>query len=191
MALSKILVVDDEESMCQFLSIMLRKDGHEVQTASSGEKALQMIVDEPFDAVITDIRMSGKNGLDVLSGVKETDPTLPVVILTAYASQETAIEAVNLGAYSYIEKPYDVDQLLLTLRRAIEKQPRVGLFLGGRGSGCVPGKAPTVNHALGDAENARLTRLVEIQATGVVASFHPYRINLGRQKGLLLVIREP
>ena len=120
MALSKILVVDDEESMCQFLSIMLRKDGHEVQTASSGEKALQMIADEPFDAVITDIRMSGKNGLDVLSGVKETDPTLPVVILTAYASQETAIEAVNRGAFYYLTKQAKNDEIKLVIRKALE-----------------------------------------------------------------------
>ncbi len=120
MTLSKILVVDDEESMCQFLSIMLRKDGHEVRTASSGEKALKMISDEPFDAVITDIRMSGKNGLDVLSGVKENDPTLPVIILTAYASQETAIEAVNRGAFYYLTKQAKNDEIKLVIRKALE-----------------------------------------------------------------------
>ncbi|MFH1277448.1 MAG: sigma-54 dependent transcriptional regulator [Candidatus Eisenbacteria bacterium] len=120
MAHSKILVVDDEESMCQFLSIMLRKDGHEVRTASSGKEALAAVAEEPLDAVITDIRMSGMGGLDVLSGVKEIDPTLPVVILTAYASKETAIEAVNRGAFYYLTKQAKNDEIKLVIRKALE-----------------------------------------------------------------------
>jgi len=117
---AKILVVDDEESMCQFLSIMLRKDGHEVRTAGSGQEALAIAAEEPFDAVITDIRMSGADGLDVLSGVKELDPTLPVIILTAYASQETAIEAVNRGAFYYLTKQAKNEEIKQVIRKAIE-----------------------------------------------------------------------
>jgi len=120
MAASKILVVDDEESMCQFLSIMLRKDGHEVRTAGSGKEALRIAAEEPFDVVITDIRMSGTNGLDVLSGVRDLDPALPVIILTAYASQETAIEAVNRGAFYYLTKQAKNDEIKLVIRKALE-----------------------------------------------------------------------
>ncbi|MFH1680750.1 MAG: sigma-54 dependent transcriptional regulator, partial [Candidatus Eisenbacteria bacterium] len=117
---ARILIVDDEESMCQFLSIMLRKEGHEVRTANSGKEAIRVVADEPFDVVITDIRMAGVDGLDVLSGVKSTDPSLPVIILTAYASQETAIEAVNRGAFYYLTKQAKNDEIKLVIRKAIE-----------------------------------------------------------------------
>jgi DNA-binding NtrC family response regulator len=120
MTSSRILIVDDEESMCQFLSIMLRKEGHEIRTASSGKEALAAVAEEPFDIVITDIRMSGVDGLDVLSGVKEIDPSLPVVILTAYASQETAIEAVNRGAFYYLTKQAKNEEIKLVIRKALE-----------------------------------------------------------------------
>ncbi|MBM3319104.1 MAG: sigma-54-dependent Fis family transcriptional regulator [Candidatus Eisenbacteria bacterium] len=120
MTSSRILIVDDEESMCQFLSIMLRKEGHEVRTAGSGKEALKAVAEEPFDIVITDIRMSGVDGLDVLSGVKEIDSSLPVIILTAYASQETAIEAVNRGAFYYLTKQAKNEEIKLVIRKALE-----------------------------------------------------------------------
>jgi DNA-binding NtrC family response regulator len=120
MTLARILVVDDEESMCQFLSIMLRKEGHEVRTAGSGKEALALLADEAFDVVITDIRMGGVDGLDVLSGAKEADPSLPVIILTAYASQETAIEAVNRGAFYYLTKQAKNEEIKLVIRKALE-----------------------------------------------------------------------
>ncbi|RPJ41368.1 MAG: sigma-54-dependent Fis family transcriptional regulator, partial [Candidatus Latescibacterota bacterium] len=117
---ARILVVDDEESMCQFLSIMLRKDGHQVRTAASGKEALGLLAEETFDVVITDIRMGGVDGLDVLSGAKEADQSLPVIILTAYASQETAIEAVNRGAFYYLTKQAKNDEIKLVIRKALE-----------------------------------------------------------------------
>lgn len=120
MTSSRILIVDDEESMCQFLSIMLRKEGYEVKTAQSGQEALDIVGEETFDVVVTDIRMAGMDGLDVLMGVKKIDPALPVVILTAYASQETAIEAVNRGAFYFLTKKAKNDEIKLVIRKALE-----------------------------------------------------------------------
>jgi DNA-binding NtrC family response regulator len=103
MTAGRILVVDDEESMCQYLSILLEKEGHEVATAQSGAEALGMLEDQPIDVVMTDIQMPRMDGIQLLKGVKAKDPALPVVIMTAYASEQSAIDAVNLGAFSYLQ----------------------------------------------------------------------------------------
>ncbi|HXF58538.1 MAG TPA: sigma 54-interacting transcriptional regulator, partial [Candidatus Saccharimonadales bacterium] len=116
----KILVVDDEESMVQFLSILLSKEGYEVHVATSGRDALQKAEEENFDVVVTDIKMPGEiDGLGVLSGIKKLDPSLPVVIRTAFASQKSAIEALNRGAYQYLEKSAKNDEIRLVIKNAI------------------------------------------------------------------------
>jgi two-component system response regulator HydG len=99
---------------------MLRKDGHDVRTAASGKEALALLAEETFDVVVTDVRMGGVDGLDVLSRAKEADASLPVVLLTAYASQETAIEAVNRGAFYYLTKQAKNDEIKLVIRKALE-----------------------------------------------------------------------
>ncbi len=116
----KVLIVDDEESMCQFLSIMLRKEGYDVKTTTSGQDAIRMVSCGSFEVLITDIRMPDIDGLDVLAGVKQADPSVPVIILTAYASQETAIEAVNRGAFYYLTKQAKNDEIKLVVRKALE-----------------------------------------------------------------------
>jgi len=116
----KILVVDDEESMLQFLSILLAKEGYEVHVARSGREALEKAEEENYDVVITDIKMPGEiDGLGVLSGVKKIDPSIPVVIRTAFASQKSAIEALNRGAYQYLEKSAKNDEIRLVIKNAI------------------------------------------------------------------------
>ncbi|NNE08879.1 MAG: sigma-54-dependent Fis family transcriptional regulator [Gemmatimonadetes bacterium] len=120
MASGKIMIIDDEESMCQFLSIMLRKEGFDVQTYTSGRVALEKLQADSFDLVITDIHMPEMDGLEVLSGVKESDPTTPVVILTAYASLETAIEAVNRGAFHYLTKQAKNEEIKMVVKKALE-----------------------------------------------------------------------
>ncbi len=120
MATGKILIIDDEESMCQFLSIMLRKEGYEVQTSTTGKDVARLASEQIFDVVVTDIRMPGFDGLDVLSDLKSADPSIPVIILTAYASQETAIEAVNRGAFYYLTKQAKNEEIKLVVRKAIE-----------------------------------------------------------------------
>ena len=116
----KILVVDDEQSMTQFLGIVLRKEGFDVTTVNNGREALERVKSEAFDVVITDIKMPGVDGIQVLNGVKKHDPSLPVVIMTAYASQQSAIEAVNLGAFQYLIKNAKNDEIKLVVRNALE-----------------------------------------------------------------------
>ncbi|HVP39901.1 MAG TPA: sigma-54 dependent transcriptional regulator [Candidatus Saccharimonadales bacterium] len=120
MAQNKILVVDDEQSMCQFLALMLRRDGYLVTPVTSGQEALDKLREEEFDVVITDIKMPEMDGLEVLSSVKKLDPGIPVIILTAFASQRSAIEAVNRGAFQYLEKNAKNDDIKMVVKSALE-----------------------------------------------------------------------
>ncbi len=120
MSLGKILIVDDEESMCQFLSIMLRREGYEVATVTSGADALKEMQRSPADAVITDIQMPKMDGIQVLAGIKAIDAAVPVIIMTAYASKQTAIEAVNMGAFHYIDKHAKNEEIKMVVRNALE-----------------------------------------------------------------------
>ncbi|MFO7652508.1 MAG: sigma-54 dependent transcriptional regulator [Candidatus Krumholzibacteriia bacterium] len=115
----KILVVDDEESMCRYLSILLTKEGHEVVTANSGLEALRQVESQAFDLVMTDIQMPKMDGIQLLKGIKGIDPDVPVIILTAYASEQSAIEAVNLGAFSYLQKHCKNDEIKMVVRNAL------------------------------------------------------------------------
>ncbi len=120
MAGEKILIVDDEDSMLQFLSILLAKEGYEVTVARSGREALAKAEEENYDIVVTDIKMPGEiDGLGVLAGIKKIDPSTPVVIRTAFASQKTAIDALNRGAYQYLEKSAKNDEVRLVIRNAL------------------------------------------------------------------------
>jgi DNA-binding NtrC family response regulator len=120
MPADKILVVDDEQSMTQFMSIVLRKEGYQVTAVNNGKDALDKIKAEPFDVVITDIKMPGMDGIQLLTQVKKHDPSLPVVIMTAYASQQSAIDAVNMGAFQYLIKNAKNDEIKLVVRNALE-----------------------------------------------------------------------
>ncbi|TMQ67547.1 MAG: sigma-54-dependent Fis family transcriptional regulator [Candidatus Eisenbacteria bacterium] len=120
MAAEKILVVDDEQSMTQFLSIVLRKEGYQVTPVNNGRDALEKARSENFDVVITDIKMPGIDGIQLLNGLKKHDPSLPVVIMTAYASQQSAIDAVNMGAFQYLIKNAKNDEIKLVVRNALE-----------------------------------------------------------------------
>ena len=125
MSLERILVVDDEESMCQYLSILLRKEGYEVLTANSGSEALRVLESESVDLVMTDIQMPKMDGIQLLKGIKGLDPNIPVIIMTAYASEQSAIEAVNLGAFCYLQKHSKNDEIKMFVRNALAlKQAR-------------------------------------------------------------------
>jgi len=120
--MSRILVVDDELSMRDFLSIMLKKEGHEVVAAENGGSALKVIQSEIFDLLITDIKMPGVDGMEVLKTVKEVSPETVVIMITAFATTGTAVEAMKLGAYDYITKPFKVDEIRLVIQKALEKR---------------------------------------------------------------------
>jgi two-component system response regulator AtoC len=118
----QILVVDDEEHIRKILTIMLTQKGYQVLTASSGPKALDQIGRNRVDAVITDMRMSGMDGLELLAAIKDRDPDLIVIIVTAFSSVDNAIAAMRQGAYDYIAKPFKEEEILLVLEKALERQ---------------------------------------------------------------------
>jgi len=116
----KILLVDDETAILEALEILFRGEGYEVAVADSGPKAMAALEDERPDIVLTDIRMPGAGGLDVLSQAREVDPEMPVILMTAQASLQSAVRAVNEGAYYYLQKPFANDELLAICKRAGE-----------------------------------------------------------------------
>jgi two-component system response regulator PilR (NtrC family) len=119
---ARILVVDDEQSMREFLEIFFRREGFEVTTAADVDSALLAAGSDEFDVVISDVQMPERSGLDVLRGVKESSPETVVIMITAFATTETAITAMKEGAYDYITKPFKVDELRLVVEKALEKK---------------------------------------------------------------------
>ena len=117
-----MLVVDDEQSMRELLGIMLRQVGYAVTLADGGEAAVQALMTDDFDLVITDLQMRKVDGLAVLRAAKEHSPRTVVLVVTAFASTETAVEAMKLGAYDYVTKPFKLDELRLTIANALERK---------------------------------------------------------------------
>ncbi|MBI5776390.1 MAG: sigma-54-dependent Fis family transcriptional regulator [Nitrospirae bacterium] len=120
--MEKILIVDDERSLRDVLSIMLKRAGYDISVASDGDEAIARIEKELFDLVITDLKMPKVGGLDVLKAVKDASPDSVVLLITAFASAESAVEAMKLGAYDYLTKPFQVDEVQLIIRNALEKR---------------------------------------------------------------------
>ena len=118
----KILVVDDEENFRHILSVILKKERYEVETASNGEEALQKVLNATFDQVLCDIRMPGMDGLDFLKEVKKMEMDANVIMMSAYGTLDTAVEAMKLGAYDYVSKPFKPDEIILTLKKAEERE---------------------------------------------------------------------
>jgi len=119
---TRVLVVDDEQSMRELLAIMLRQVGYDVTVADGGEAAIKALETDSFDLVITDLRMRKADGLAVLRAAKEHSPRTVVLVVTAFASTETAVEAMKLGAYDYVTKPFKLEELKLTISNALERK---------------------------------------------------------------------
>ena len=119
---ARILVVDDERSMREFLEIFFAREGYEAITAADVDTALLALDADDFDVVISDVQMPGKGGLDLLRAIKDMAPETVVIMITAFASTETAIEAMKEGAYDYVTKPFKVDELRLVVEKALEKK---------------------------------------------------------------------
>lgn len=120
--MAKILVVDDDQSMREFLEIMLNREGYRVTVASDAMKAINRCKKENFDLIITDLKMPKIDGIEFLKAVKEISPETMVILITAFASRETAVTAMNEGAYDYIEKNFDVEDLKNIIRKALERK---------------------------------------------------------------------
>lgn len=120
--MKSIMVVDDEKSMRDFLNIFLKQEGYHVICVPSGKNALELLEKEELDLVITDIKMPDVSGVDVLKKVNALNLNTPVIMITAFSSNETALEALNQGVYDYISKPFNVDEMRIIIRRALEKK---------------------------------------------------------------------
>jgi len=118
----RILVVDDEESMREFLSIMLHREGYQVEAVQDGSQAVERLKAQAFDLVITDIQMPRLDGFGVLAHVLERTPETVVIMITAFSTTEQAVEAMKLGAYDYITKPFRNDEIRLIVKNALERK---------------------------------------------------------------------
>ena len=118
----RILVVDDERSMRELLAIVLRREGYEVLVAENGRTAIELLEREPVDLLISDIKMPDLSGVDVLRAAKKIDQDILGIMITAFASTETAVEAMRLGACDYLSKPFDIDLLKMKVREKIENR---------------------------------------------------------------------
>ncbi len=121
MSRKSILVVDDEKSQREILELILSGEGYDVTTASSGEAAMKFVADRHFDLVLTDLKMTGMSGLDLLKELTDFDKSIIVLLLTAHGSVDSAVDALRLGAFDYLQKPYDSEKLLETISRALNK----------------------------------------------------------------------
>jgi len=118
----RVLIVDDEEQMRELLTKVLEKNGYQVTTAGDGGQALALLEKEPMDLVVTDVRMPGLDGMEALRAIKELSPEIVVIIMTAFGSIDQAVQAVKEGAYDYINKPFKIDEILLTIKKALDER---------------------------------------------------------------------
>lgn len=123
---ARILVIDDEDSMCNFMEIMLSKEGYEVATAPSGRDGIARLKDENYDLVIADLNMPEMTGIDVLKEVKSFKSDQEMIVMTAFASVDTAIEAMKQGAADYITKPFKIDEIKLVIEKSINRRRLIG-----------------------------------------------------------------
>lgn len=116
---ARILVVDDEVSVREFFEILLAKEGYEVVTAKDGIEAFTMIRDQSFDLVISDLQMKGGDGMTLLREVKRLQPSTPVIMITAYATTDSAVEAMKAGAFDYLSKPFKIEEIKVVIQKAL------------------------------------------------------------------------
>jgi two-component system response regulator GlrR len=119
--MEKLLIVDDDLSILRVLKMRLESEGYQVEAASDIEAAKDLAVRNEYELAILDLKLPGGSGIDLMKSVHEIDPGLPVIILTAYGTIESAIEAMKEGAYIYLKKPFDYRELLFQIRNGIEK----------------------------------------------------------------------
>lgn len=117
----RILVVDDEPNMLRLLkTILMDRTGYEVDTTNNPLEVEKMLKEQPYDLVVTDLKMPLVDGIDLIDIIKNIDHQIPIVIITAYGTMETAEEAIQKGAYDFITKPFRKESILITIKRALE-----------------------------------------------------------------------
>ncbi len=167
--MSKILVIDDDEQLRKSFVKLIAEEGYSVKCASSGEAGLNLIQTEVPDLVVLDMRLPGMNGLETFEIIHEMEPKLPVIIMTAYGTTETAIEATKMGAFDYILKPFDVPNMLTVIAQALEagrfmRSPvNVDAVPNGASGEAIIGRSPAmqdVYKAIGRVSSTEATVLV-------------------------------
>lgn len=163
--MQQILIVDDDPNLRKTLTDILHHKNFASQGVGSGKDAINLVKKEKFPVALIDLRLSDIPGLDVLKSIKEISPDTECIILTGFASTESAIQAVNLGAYSYLQKPYDIDQLIVTIKRAVERKETA--------------------HALSESEkryrqlyDGAIDGIIEIEPDGKITDFNSSFLNL-------------
>ena len=122
--MSHVLVVDDEPTICWSFRELLRDEGHEVTIASSAEEALTVAGSTPLDAIVLDVRLPGMDGISAMSKLKKASGSAPIIVMTAFGNLETALRAVDEGAFDYLTKPFELDEAADAIRRALELRGR-------------------------------------------------------------------
>ncbi|MCK4386043.1 MAG: response regulator, partial [candidate division Zixibacteria bacterium] len=117
-----ILVIDDKDSMRQMLSKTLELEGYEVEAAKDGERGLEKAKEKRYDLVLADLKLPKMDGLEVLSTLKELDPEVAVIMMTAYGTIESAVKSMKEGAFDFVTKPFDTDHLNVLIKRALENR---------------------------------------------------------------------
>ena len=120
--MESILVVDDDVNLCTVLSEELTEIGYDTYFLTSGERVLEYVQNNKVDLILLDLKMPSKNGFEVLQELNYNNFDIRVIVLTAYADVQSAIEAANLGACDFISKPYDFDELLITIRKTVQRE---------------------------------------------------------------------
>ncbi len=119
--MGKILVVDDDNNILRVIKLRLEAEGYQVTTAGKAKVALELVNDEVFDFALVDLKLNGTNGIQLMENLHQLYPEMPVIILTAYGTIESAVEAMRKGAYSYLTKPFNYDELLIQTKNCLEK----------------------------------------------------------------------
>ena len=120
--MDKILIIDDEKSILDLLSVVFKKEGYTVETSLSAKTALEKIDKEEFDLLLTDIKLPQMSGMKILQYAKEKYPAMPVVMITAYGTIKQAVEALKMGAMDYIVKPFNMEELKIIVSQGLENR---------------------------------------------------------------------
>ena len=121
-ALGCILIIDDEAEIRESLQTLLELEGYEVDSAANGDEGFVRLGERPFDLVLLDLALPDRNGIDVLTEIREHDPQLPVIMITAYGTVENAVRAIQAGATNFVQKPWDNEKLLADVRAAVGRR---------------------------------------------------------------------
>src|ERR1700744_1417972 len=123
--MSNILIIDDEKAIRKTLTEILSYEGYKIDEAGDGEEGLKKVKEKEYDVILCDIKMPKIDGIEFLEKTKETNPDIPIIMISGHGTIETAVEAVKKGAYDYISKPPDLNRLLITIRNAMDKKSLV------------------------------------------------------------------